>query len=110
LSVRNEEQAAAIRWWTESGVVHQVYVSPEHRRRHIASKLIYAAGAYRLAKNWPELRADGARTDLGEAMLGDAPPAWRRRVPPREVACPPMTPSQSGQQPNSSQQSAAVPR
>lgn len=60
-------QVGAVRWYTEGGLVHQVYVAPERRRENIGSAIIYAAGAVHRAYEWQGLlHADGRRTTLGE--------------------------------------------
>lgn len=66
-------QVAAIRWWPASGLVHQLYVGPAHRRRGVAHKLARAAFGLQAARGLPALHGDGRRTDLGER--------WRRALP-----------------------------
>jgi hypothetical protein len=68
--VHNDEQIAALRWYRSEAVVEQVYVTPALRRRHMATKIIYAASAYHQAGGWNgRLHSDGRRTDLGEQLV-----------------------------------------
>ena len=92
LPVSVRDQVGAIRWWPAAGVVHQVYVQPELRRRGIGRVLVQAAGGYGVARRWPPLRIDGTRTDLGEAVLRHAPEEFLVRVRPRTGVAAPMTP------------------
>lgn len=92
IPVRNDEQVASIRWWPSTGVIHQIYVAPRHRRRHIGRKLAIVAAGYSAAMGWPLLRAGGARTDLGEALARHADPQWQHRIAPRSAVMAPMTP------------------
>lgn len=85
-------QVAAVRWRPGSGLVRQVYVAPAFRRRKVGSKLLVAAAGVRVAHGWAPLRADGRRTDLGEAWLSDKPAVWRSRIAERTEQAPPMTP------------------
>ncbi len=72
LPVRNEQQAAAIRWWRDDAVVDQVYVHPDLRRSHLATHVIYAASAFHQLHGWPgRLHSDGRRTMLGEALVAE---------------------------------------
>jgi GNAT superfamily N-acetyltransferase len=77
--VRGEEQVAAVRWWPGTGLVHQLYVGPAHRRRGVAGKLLQAAFGLQAARGLPSLHGDGRRTDAGEALRGGLPAyaAWR---------------------------------
>ncbi|MEI4273203.1 GNAT family N-acetyltransferase [Klenkia sp. LSe6-5] len=65
--VRGEQQVAAVRWWTATGLVHQIYVAPQHRRRGVATALATAAFGVQAARGRPLLHGDGRRTDDGEA-------------------------------------------
>jgi GNAT superfamily N-acetyltransferase len=82
--VRNAEQVAALRWWPGTGRVHQVYVSPEHRRKGLAGKVLHAAFGIQRARGLPDLHGDGQRTDLGELFVGGLPEyaagRWRART------------------------------
>ena len=93
LSPSVRDQVGAVRWWPGSGVVHQVYVQPQHRRRGIGRELVQAAGGYVVARRWPPLRVGGTRTDLGEAALQHAPEAFTTRVASRSAVAGPMTPA-----------------
>lgn len=90
VAVRSDAQAGAVRWFTEAGLVHQVYVSPDERRRGVGTALVYTAALWCRLMGWPLLRGDGQRTDLGEAWLRTVP--WPDRIPPRTKVLPPMTP------------------
>jgi len=90
LGIDRAGQVGAVRWWTASGQVHQIYVAPRWRRRGVASKMVLVASAFGLGWGWPRLWGSGELTDLGEAWIGDA--LWRARVPPRTKRLPPMTP------------------
>ncbi|MDZ4045278.1 MAG: hypothetical protein U1E32_05815 [Rhodoglobus sp.] len=65
--VPNGEQAGAVRWYPRDGLVHQVFVAPEWRRRFVASTLLYTADAFHQANGWSgRLHGDGRRTALGQ--------------------------------------------
>ncbi|MGY6500053.1 MAG: hypothetical protein ACXIVQ_04020 [Acidimicrobiales bacterium] len=67
MPVRNNQQVAAVRWWRDTAVVHQIYSHPEHRRSHLATKVIYAASGIHQLHGWPgRLHSDGRRTDEGQ--------------------------------------------
>lgn len=68
--VPNGEQAGAVRWYPGGGQVHQVFVSPEWRRRNVASTLLYTADAFHQANGWDgKIHGDGRRTALGQMLL-----------------------------------------
>lgn len=91
--VASGHQVAALRWWTGSGLAHQVYVAPRHRRRGLALKLSMAAYGIQRVRGLPPLHGDGRRTDDGEAWAGGLP-AWAAwRLAPRTHALPSMTPA-----------------
>jgi hypothetical protein len=70
LPVRSSDQAAAIRWWRDEGVVDQVFVGDGYRRRHAATLMIYAASAYHQMHGWPgRLHSDGRYTRLGQQLV-----------------------------------------
>lgn len=92
LRLRSEQQVAAVRWFPGSGVVHQVYVAPEWRRRRVASKLLTAAELVGRAHGWQPVHGSGERTALGEELVMHAPGYWRSRVVPQTTVMPPMTP------------------
>jgi GNAT superfamily N-acetyltransferase len=91
--VGGEQQVAALRWWTGSGLAHQVYVSPRHRRRGLALKLATAAFGIQRVRGLPPLHGDGRRTDDGEAWTGGLPAHAASRVASRTHALPSMTPT-----------------
>jgi hypothetical protein len=90
LPVRSSAQIAAIRWWRDDGCVDQVFVGPEHRRTHLATKIVYAASAVHQAHAWPgRLHSDGRRTDLGQRLVAglrhpDRIAPWTARMPPMD--------------------------
>ena len=77
--VAGDHQVAALRWWPDTGLVHQLYVAPQHRRRGVAGKLVQAAFGVQAARGLPHLHGDGRRTDLGEQFRRGLPryAAWR---------------------------------
>ena len=90
--VGSGEQVGALRWWTGTGLVHQLYVGSAHRRRGVARKLAHAAAGVQAARGLPPLHDDGRRTDLGEQWrrgLGDHAAA---RFAPLSQRLAPMTP------------------
>jgi hypothetical protein len=93
--VTGVHQVAAMRWWPASGLVHQVYVGPNYRKRGLALKLGLAAFALQAARGLPVLHEDGRRTDLGEAWMASLPPVLAVRVGERTQWMPPMTPAVS---------------
>lgn len=94
LPVRSTDQLAAVRWFTGTGQVHQIYVAPEQRRRSIGTALLLAAGTFAVACGWPRLWGNGERTDLGEAIVTRGHDLIRRRVTARTRVLPPMTPGE----------------
>lgn len=79
------------RWWRNDAVVDQVYVSPDMRRSHLATHVIYAASAFHQLHGWPgRLHSDGRRTMLGEALVAE----FRHpgRIAPLEKLLTPMDP------------------
>lgn len=86
------DQVAAVRWSPSTGLVGQVYVAPQHRRRRVATKLLLVLAGVRVALGGPSLHSDGRLTDLGDAWLGRQPDWWRERIPARTEHLPPMTP------------------
>ncbi|MGH9056275.1 MAG: hypothetical protein ACRDYY_10520, partial [Acidimicrobiales bacterium] len=87
------EQVGALRWWTGTGQVHQIYVAAHMRRRRIASKLVLTGAALTVGRRWPSLWATGELTDLGAEFVSRA--LWTSRVAPRSKQHPPMTPAGS---------------
>lgn len=91
LPVRNEDQAAAIRWFVDEAVVDQVFVGRDWRRRHVASAIIYAASAYHQLHGWAgRLHTDGRRTSMGEQLVAGL--RHPDRIAPLEDLRPPMDP------------------
>lgn len=91
------DQVGAVRWWYESGLVHQIYVQPARRREGIARALLQAAAGVRVSNGWASLHGNGQRTDLGELFTSAGPTFLRTRVAPRTHRLPPMTPGGSGE-------------
>jgi GNAT superfamily N-acetyltransferase len=82
------DQVAALRWFPGSGQVHQIFVSPQWRRRRVAVKMHMAAELVRAARGWPAIRGGEIRTELGEAYissLGVSP-----RITPQVASAPAM--------------------
>jgi len=88
-----DHQVAAVRWWPASGLVHQLYVAPAHRRRGVAGKLVQAAFGIQRARGLPDLHGDGRRTDLGETFRRALPDYAAWRLDPWSQRLPPMTPA-----------------
>ncbi|MBX3116672.1 MAG: hypothetical protein KF808_04925 [Cryobacterium sp.] len=65
MGVPNSSQVGAVHWY-RTGIVNQIFVAPQWRRRFIASCLFGAADALHQGNGWPgHLRSDGRRTRLG---------------------------------------------
>ena len=92
LDIAWANQVGALRWDPPTGLVEQVYVSPEHRRTGVGTKLTLVAAGIRRAMDWTPLHSDGRFTDLGAAWVERAPAWWASHVPPRSAHLPPMTP------------------
>lgn len=91
--VAGEHQVAALRWWPATGLVHQLFVAPQHRRRGVAGKLVQAAFGAQAARGLPHLHGDGRRTDLGEQFRQGLPAyaswrlaEWNQRLPSMDPA------------------------
>jgi GNAT superfamily N-acetyltransferase len=84
------EQVAALRWWTTTGQVHQVFVASHMRRRGIGTKLVLTGAALTVGRRWPSLWSGGDTTDLGHSWITAS--VWSARVAPRSRVVPPMTP------------------
>jgi hypothetical protein len=70
LGVPNDSQVAAIRWYPHDGLIHQVYVRQDARRKSLGTLMIYAASAFHQAHAWPgRIHGDGRRTDLGDKFV-----------------------------------------
>jgi GNAT superfamily N-acetyltransferase len=91
MGVRNDQQAGALRWYRD-GLVHQIYVAPDWRRRLVGTSMLHVAGAWHQANGWSgHIHGDGRRTVLGEQFLV-ATQQPNRFAPLRETM-PPMDPS-----------------
>lgn len=89
--VDNQLQAGALRWY-RTGIVHQIFVAPEWRRKFVASTLLYAGSAFHQSNGWPGyLRSDGRRTDLGDRFAAGV--SYPQRFAPLERTMPPMDPA-----------------
>lgn len=92
LGVPNDAQLAAIRWYPRDGLIHQVFVRPDHRRRSLGTVMIYAASAFHQAHAWPgRLHGDGRRTELGDKFVAGL--RHPQRYAPLTDLQPPMDPS-----------------
>jgi hypothetical protein len=70
IPVRTDAQVGAIRWWSDEACVEQVYVNPDLRRAHAATKIIYVASAFHQAHDWAgRLHSDDRRTELGQQLV-----------------------------------------
>lgn len=89
LPVANEQQIAAIQWRISTGIVEQVYVSSDARRRDIGRRMGHAAGQFHQVNDWPGVvRASGRRTVLGQQFtVGQVLPS---RVTEHTELSPPM--------------------
>jgi GNAT superfamily N-acetyltransferase len=90
--VDGARQVGALRWWPGSGLVHQIYVAPEHRRRGVGNKLARAAFGIQAVRGLPPLHGDGRRTELGEEWRNGLPAAIIARMAPLSEVMPAMTP------------------
>ncbi len=92
LGVPNDSQLAAIRWYPRDGLIHQVFVRQDSRRRSLGTVMIYAASAFHQAHAWPgRLHGDGRRTDLGDKFVAGL--RHPQRYAPLIEVQPPMDPS-----------------
>lgn len=85
-----DQQIGAIRWYPETGELDQVYVSPDWRRRSIATALMGACATHNLATGGPMGWGDGQRTALGEKWRNSH--RWGHRAADLTHLAPPMTP------------------
>ena len=88
--VSGADQVAAFRWWPGTGLVHQVFVVPQHRRRGVGLKLGHVAFGLQHARGLPALHGDGYRTRLGEQFRKGLPSYGAWRVAPWSHEVPPM--------------------
>ncbi|WP_029431303.1 hypothetical protein [Blastococcus sp. URHD0036] len=86
-------QVAAVRWWPDTGLGHQIYVAPAARRRGLALKLATAAAGLQVVRGLPPMHGDGRRTNDGEAWLGRLPDWAAERFAGRTDVMPSMTPA-----------------
>ncbi len=91
LGLAEGDALAAVRGNPATGQVLDLCVDPDHRRRRVATCLLMAAEACAVARGWPSLWAGGARTALGESLLGGLPWGVRRAYPLTTVAPPTTT-------------------
>jgi hypothetical protein len=92
MGVSNDEQAGAVRWYTDGGLVHQIYIGPKHRRHHLATYLLYSANALHHSNGWNGLlHGDGRRTLLGELLV--AASSYPARYRALELEMPAMDPT-----------------
>jgi GNAT superfamily N-acetyltransferase len=67
--VHSDEQAGAVRWYPDGGLVHQVFVASQWRRHQVGTLLLYSAGAVHQSMGWSgRLHSDGRRTPAGDAL------------------------------------------
>lgn len=89
--VHNDLQLGAVRWYRTMALVHQIFVSPGHRRRSVGTALLHAADAVHQANGWPgRLHSDGRRTELGEQFIAGL--RYPQRFAPLAETMPPMDP------------------
>ena len=88
--VSGAEQVAAFRWWPDSGLVHQVFVVPRHRRRGVGLNLGHVAFGLQHSRGLRALHGDGYRTRLGEEFRRGLPAYGAWRVAPWSHEVPPM--------------------
>lgn len=70
MPISSDDQAAAVRWYRDTAVVHQIHTKPDYRRSHLATKLIYVASGIHQLHGWPDrLHSDGRRTDEGQEFV-----------------------------------------
>lgn len=87
--VESSDQAGAVRWYPQSGIVHQVYVAREWRRKQVGTAILYAASAFHQANGWPDrLHSDGRRTDIGEQFVAGL--RHPKRIAARDARMPSM--------------------
>ena len=91
--VDGSRQVAALRWWPQTGLAHQIYVAPAARRRGLALKLATAASGLQVVRGLPPMHGDGRRTEDGEAWLGRLPGWAAERFAQRTDVMPSMTPA-----------------
>lgn len=81
MPVKSSEQAGALKWWTDDGLVEQLFVAPPYRGEQVAIKLAYTVNGFHRHHGWGgKIHVGGRRTDLGERAAGKYHP---QRVAPR---------------------------
>lgn len=82
MPIKSSEQAGAIKWWTDDGLIEQLFVAPDFRGgAAVARKLGYTASGFHRHHGWPGMiRVGGRRTDMGERAIKYAHPT---RIAPR---------------------------
>lgn len=68
LGITPADEVGTVRWNPNTGQVLEVSVVPAHRRRRVATKLLFVAEAFTAARDWPRLWAGGVRTAMGQAL------------------------------------------
>lgn len=72
-SASSASSAGSLRWLVGSGAIHQIIVSPEHRRQKVASQLLFGAELLCKAHGWPGLYGGDDRTQLGDELIRSLP-------------------------------------
>ena len=71
MPVDSAQQVAAVHWSTDTVTIDQIFVTPELRRRHVGTWLVYVADALHHHHGWPGLmNVSGRRTDVAEEAQG----------------------------------------
>lgn len=81
MPVRSSEQAGALKWWPDDGLIEQLFVAPEFRGSQVSLKLAYTVNGFHRLHGWGgRIHVGGRRTDMGErAIKGHHP----QRIAPR---------------------------
>jgi GNAT superfamily N-acetyltransferase len=90
VGVATDEQVGALRWYPVSGLIDQIFVAPQWRRRGIATALLHAGAILSAARDWPRIWADGQRTVLGDELRNGGD--WKLRGAELTHVSPPMDP------------------
>jgi GNAT superfamily N-acetyltransferase len=96
LGAATSDQVGALRWYPVSGLIDQIFVAPEWRRRGIATALLHAAAILSAARDWPRIWADGQRTVLGDEFRNGGD--WKLRGAELTHVSPPMDPAAQDRQ------------
>jgi len=71
IAVDSAQQVAALHWSTDTATIDQIFVSPQLRRQHVGTWVVYVADALHHHHGWPGLMtASGRRTDVAEEAQG----------------------------------------